>query len=126
MADIDADSSRLVKQCSNARDGTRLTRIVRSNVQHRVIVASPHIQSRARDQDRITNVFTSSKRLMAVDVRGASSSSLRARSNLMPPKIALPTHLSLSHSPDDTLRLIIGDYTIIDSTVDSPSNAYED
>eukprot|EP01018_Ginkgo_biloba_P031562 Gb_39554 [translate_table: standard] len=104
----------------------RPTRIVISSGRHRVTVAPPHIQSRAHDWDRITDFFTSSRRLLFLEVMGASSSSLPARSDLMPLGIAPPTPLSLSHSLDDGLRLIIGDYIMIDSTADSPSDAYED
>eukprot|EP01018_Ginkgo_biloba_P040525 Gb_13058 [translate_table: standard] len=83
-------------------------------------------KSRSCDQDHITNFFTSSRRLPALDVRATSSSSLPPKSDLMPPGIALSTPLNAIHSPDDALRLIIGDYTMIDSTIDSPSDVYED
>eukprot|EP01018_Ginkgo_biloba_P017398 Gb_27678 [translate_table: standard] len=126
LADIDTDSSRSVKQCYNTRIAMRLSCIVRSNRCHRKTVASPLSWSKACDLDRITIYFTSSKRLPALDVRGGdSSSSLPTRRGFRPPRIALPTPLSLSRSPIDALRLIIGDYTVIDNTANSHSEAHE-
>eukprot|EP01018_Ginkgo_biloba_P013783 Gb_31973 [translate_table: standard] len=105
---------------------SRLRSSIYYEIQGRVTAAPPRIQSRAHDWDRITSFFTSSRRLPTLHVRGASSSSLQARSNLMSPGIGLPTPLNSSHSPGDALRLIIGNYTVIVNTVDSPFDAYED
>eukprot|EP01018_Ginkgo_biloba_P013017 Gb_28734 [translate_table: standard] len=126
MAGIDANNSRSVKQCYNTKATMRPFHIVRSNRRLRKTIASPLTQSRARDQERITNYFFSSRRFLALDVRGASYPSLPVRRGFRPPRIASPTPLNPSRSPTDTLKVIIGDYTMIDNIADSPLDAHED
>eukprot|EP01018_Ginkgo_biloba_P028784 Gb_03430 [translate_table: standard] len=124
MADIGTNSGRPVKQCSNTRASRGPSRIVGNKECHRVTAGPSWIQPRAHNQDSITNFFTSFKGCWASNVRSvvaSSCSSLHVKRVLRAPRIASSTHLSPNRSFDRIVRLIIGDYIVIDSTAISTS-----